>query len=173
MNHMLSKLLHSNHQLICPQEGFEAIDMEEWAMILDMDNERLPSVGDWVTVCHGLYKGDIGYVWSLENRQVQLLLVPHPPPLPGLVLHQGKGNGLAPTLNPTCLPERFCSTSLRTMASQNLRKQLTNRGGLSWVTCSSSLSNSEHSIFIQYHLPLSPCRALHSMSFKWLLTQIL
>jgi hypothetical protein len=173
MNHTLSKLLHSNHQLICPQEGFEAIDMEEWMMILDMDNERLPSVGDWVTVRRGLYKGDVGYVWSLENGQVHLLLVPLLPPLLGLVLHQGKGNGLAPAPNPTCLPKRFCSTSLRTTVSQNSRKRLTNRGGLSWVTCSSSHLNSEHFIFIQYCLPPSPCQALHSMSFKWLLTQIL
>jgi hypothetical protein len=84
MNCVLSKLLHSNHQLIHPQEGFEAIDMEEWMMILDMDDERLPSVGDWVTVHHGLYKGDIGYIWSLKTRQVHLLLVPHLPPPPGV-----------------------------------------------------------------------------------------
>jgi hypothetical protein len=57
MNPALSKLLHSNQQLIHPQEGFGVIDMAEWMMLLDMDDERYPSVGDWVTVRCGLYKG--------------------------------------------------------------------------------------------------------------------
>jgi hypothetical protein len=83
MNHALSKLLHSNHQLIRPQEGFGAIDMEEWIMTLDMFNERCPSVGNWVTVRRGLYKGDIGYIQAIENwGQVTLLLVPRLPAPP-------------------------------------------------------------------------------------------
>ena len=85
MNPALSKLLHSNHQLICPQEGFGAIDMKEWTMLLDMDDERYSSVGDWVTVRRGLYKGDVGYIRSVENwGQVTLLLVPRLPPPPGV-----------------------------------------------------------------------------------------
>jgi hypothetical protein len=32
MNHALSKLLHSNLQPFCPQEGFGVIDMAEWTM---------------------------------------------------------------------------------------------------------------------------------------------
>ena len=83
MNCALSKLLHSNHQLICPQEGFGAIVMEEWTMSLDMDDERHPTVGDWVTVHCGLYKGDVGYIWAIKNwGQVSLFLVlclPAPP----------------------------------------------------------------------------------------------
>ena len=67
MNPTLARLLHSNHQSIHPQEGFGAIDMEEWTMLLDMDDERYPSVGDWVTVCHELYKGDRGYIMSIKN----------------------------------------------------------------------------------------------------------
>ena len=67
MNHVLSKLLHSNLQLFRPQEGFGAINMAEWTMLLDMDDERYPSVGDWVTVRRGLYKGDVGYVQHIEN----------------------------------------------------------------------------------------------------------
>jgi ribosomal protein L24 len=83
MNRALSKLLHSNHQLIRPQEGFGAIDMEEWTMTLDMDDERHPPVGDWVTVRRGLYKGDVGYVSAIENwGQVSLLLVPRLPAPP-------------------------------------------------------------------------------------------
>src|SRR5882757_5043883 len=86
MNPTLAKLLHSNHQLIRPQEGFGTIDMEEWTMLLDMDGERYPSVGDWVTVRRGLYKGDVGYVMSIKNWvQVTLLLVPRLPPPPRAV----------------------------------------------------------------------------------------
>ena len=77
MNHALSKLLHSNPQLFCLQEGSGVINMAEWMMPLDMDNERYPSVGDWVTICRGLYKGDVGYVQHIENwGQITLLLVP-------------------------------------------------------------------------------------------------
>ena len=83
MNRALSKLLQSNHQLLRPQEGFGAIDMEEWIMTLDMVDERSPSVGDWVTVCHGLYKGDTGYVQGIENwGQITVLLVPRLPAPP-------------------------------------------------------------------------------------------
>ncbi|KAF8222995.1 hypothetical protein L208DRAFT_1319424, partial [Tricholoma matsutake] len=91
MNPMLSKLLHSNPQLIHPQEGFGAIDMEEWTMLLDMDDERYPSVGDWVTICHGLYKGDVGYIQSIENwGQITLLLVPRLPSPPMVGSSSGK-----------------------------------------------------------------------------------
>ena len=84
MNPTLSKLLHSNQQLIRPQEGFGAIDMAEWTMLLDMDDERYPSVGDWVTVHRGLYKVDVGYIRAVENwGQVNVLLVPHLPAPPG------------------------------------------------------------------------------------------
>ena len=83
MNRALSKLLQSNHQLLRPQEGFGAIDMEEWIMTLDMVDERSPSVGDWVTVRRGLYKGDTGYVQGIENwGQVTILLVPRLPAPP-------------------------------------------------------------------------------------------
>jgi hypothetical protein len=81
-------------------------------MLLDMDNERYPSVRDWVTVHHGLYKGDVGYIQFVENwGKVSLLLVPHLPPLPWLVLHLGKGNSLASALTPVCLPETCWSMS--------------------------------------------------------------
>ena len=109
MNRALAKLLHSNHQLIRPQEGFEAIDMEEWTMLLDMDDKRHPSVGDWVTVRCGLYKGDVGYIQFVKNwGKVGLLLVPR---LPWLVLHPGKGNSLASAPTPICLPGTCWSMS--------------------------------------------------------------
>jgi hypothetical protein len=65
--------------------------MKEWTMLLDMNDERYPSVGDWVTVHHGLYKGDVGYIQSVENwGQVTLLLVPHLPPPPRVGSSSGK-----------------------------------------------------------------------------------
>ena len=52
-------------------------------MTSDMVDERSPSVGDWVTVCHGLYKGDTGYVQGIKNwGQVSVLLVSHLPAPP-------------------------------------------------------------------------------------------
>ena len=52
-------------------------------MTLDMVNERCPSVGDWVAVHHGLYKGDMGYIQAIKNwGQVTILLVPHLPAPP-------------------------------------------------------------------------------------------
>ena len=86
MNHALSKLLDSNPQCFRLQEGFGATDMAEWMMLLDMDDERYPSVGDWVTVCCGLYKGNVGYVQHIENwGRITLLLVPRlsSPPVVG------------------------------------------------------------------------------------------
>ncbi|KAF8220644.1 hypothetical protein L208DRAFT_1332634 [Tricholoma matsutake] len=91
MNPVLSKWLHSNSQLICPEEGFGVIDMAEWTMLLDMDDERYPSVGDWVTIHCGLYKGDVGYVWSAKNwGQITLLLVPRLPSPPMVGSSSGK-----------------------------------------------------------------------------------
>jgi hypothetical protein len=91
MNPMLSKLLHPNQQLIRPQEGFGVIDMAEWMMLLDMDDERYPTAGDWVTVRRGLYKGDVGYIQSVENwGQITLLLVPRLPSPPIVGSSSGK-----------------------------------------------------------------------------------
>jgi len=53
---------------------------------------KFPSVGDWVTVHHGLYKGDVGSILSVENwGQVTLLLIPHPPPPPEVGPSSSKG----------------------------------------------------------------------------------
>ena len=51
MNRALSKLLQSNHQLLRPQEGFGAIDMEEWIMTLDMVDERRRALHSPTSLC--------------------------------------------------------------------------------------------------------------------------
>ena len=68
MNPQRSALLYSAANIIHPQDGVFGIDMEDWMKLLDMEySEKVSSVGDWVRVCSGLYKGDIGYVSSVEN----------------------------------------------------------------------------------------------------------
>jgi len=73
--------------------------------LLDMDSGiKFPSVGDCVTVRHGLYKRDVGYILSIKNwGQVTLLLIPCPPPPPEVGPSSGKGkrkwSGTCP--NPT------------------------------------------------------------------------
>jgi len=75
--------------------------MEEWMKLLDMDSGiKFPSVGDWVTVFHGLYKGDVGYVSSIKNwGQVTLILIPCPLPHPSSGKGKRKWSGTCP--NPT------------------------------------------------------------------------
>ena len=93
MNPALAKLLFSASNIVCPNDRLFLIDMEEWTKLLDMDSGiKFPSVGDWVTVCRGLYKGDVGYILSVENwGQVTLLLIPRPPPPPEVGPSSGKG----------------------------------------------------------------------------------
>jgi hypothetical protein len=169
MNPVLSKLLHSNQQLIRPQEGFGAIDMAEWTMLLDMDDERYPSVGDWVTVRCGLYKGDVGYVQSVENwGEVSLLLVPRLPPPPMVDSSSRKRKRSGTRTDP-----RLFTKEMQVGIAKNhdiTRIYESTKGlmarGLCSVASSSMVSKLEHSIVIQYRLPLSPCLVLHSTSFK-------
>jgi len=115
MNPTLAKLLFSAPNIVCPNDRLFSIDMEEWMKLLDMDSGiKFPSVGDWVTVRCGLYKGDVGYVLSVKNwGQVTLLLIPRPPPPPEVGPLSGKGkrkwSGTCP--NPTMLPGRSWTTS--------------------------------------------------------------
>lgn len=53
------------------------IELKDWIPLLTMEGSKeLPKVGDWVEVRKGIYKGDVGYVKSVESWGVQLLLVP-------------------------------------------------------------------------------------------------
>jgi len=68
MNPMLAKLLFSAPNIVCPNDRLFLIDVEEWMKLLDMDSGiKFPSIGDWVIVHHRLYKGDVGYIFSIKN----------------------------------------------------------------------------------------------------------
>jgi hypothetical protein len=86
MNNALSGLLKSVPGLIRTKTGVirDGIEFSDWTKLLIMrDYGSSPSVGDWVRVCRGWYKGDVGYVSSVENwGGVSLLLVPRLPPRP-------------------------------------------------------------------------------------------
>jgi len=48
----------------------EQVDFEDWTKVLsqhDSDTHSNLAVGDWVRVCKGTYKGDVGYVTAVEN----------------------------------------------------------------------------------------------------------
>jgi transcription antitermination factor NusG len=61
----------------------EQVDFADWTKVLSQHNSDANSnlaVGDWVQVCKGTYKGDVGYVAAVENwGGVSLLLVPRLP----------------------------------------------------------------------------------------------
>ena len=95
MNPALANLLFSAQNIIHPQDGFSGFDIKDWMKLLDMDyGGEFPSVEDWVRVCSGLYKGDIGYVSDIKNwGEISLLLVPHLP-LPDSLSRKRKQPGI-------------------------------------------------------------------------------
>jgi hypothetical protein len=49
---------------------WEQVDFADWTKVLSQHNSNANSnlaVGDWVRVCKGTYKGDVGYVAGVEN----------------------------------------------------------------------------------------------------------
>jgi hypothetical protein len=60
---------------------YQPIEFKDWVSMLTMhDSKGVPEVGKWVEVRRGIYKGDVGYIHSVEDWGVQLLLVPRLPP---------------------------------------------------------------------------------------------
>jgi transcription elongation factor len=60
----------------------QSIDPKDWVKMLSMSDKKLDvAIGQWVRVCKGIYKGDVGYVDTIENwGGVGVLLVPRLPP---------------------------------------------------------------------------------------------
>ena len=82
MNNDLMHHLTCTPGIICTQQTgpvHQQIDFEDWAKMLRMqDLMPILEVGQWVQMCKGTYKGDVGVVEHMENwGGVCLLLVPH------------------------------------------------------------------------------------------------
>jgi hypothetical protein len=62
----------------------ERITLNDYIPLLKPTNLhwQMPEVGKWVQVRRGIYKGDVGYVDSVDTWGVQLLLIPRLPPPP-------------------------------------------------------------------------------------------
>jgi len=66
--------------IICNRQGVvqQGVDTLDWMKLLKM---RTPSEivepKQWVRVCKGMYKGDIGFVISMESWGAEVLLIPH------------------------------------------------------------------------------------------------
>lgn len=54
----------------------ERVDSNDGLRLLNMQNASRVEVGKWVQVQRGIYKGDVGYITSVEGGRVQLLLIP-------------------------------------------------------------------------------------------------
>jgi hypothetical protein len=83
MNADLLALLKSSPSIFRPRDGIMGVKLGEWVSLLNLrHSEETPSAGGWVTICRGLYKGDVGYVSSVENwGKLEVLLLPRLPPL--------------------------------------------------------------------------------------------
>ena len=82
MNEHLVQLLRLMPGVVHRQAGIirEQIAFEDWMKVLSAHyaNTDDLNVGDWVCVCRGTYKGDVGYVTAIESwGGAKLLLVPH------------------------------------------------------------------------------------------------
>lgn len=70
----------------------EHIEFNDWKSLLTMHGFKdTPKVGEWVGIRKGSYKGDVGYVNTVDGLGIQLLLVPRlPAPQPSGTLHKRK-----------------------------------------------------------------------------------
>jgi hypothetical protein len=65
MNHELFSLLQITYEIVWGSYGisYEGIPEEEWEALLMMwEVHCQPSIGEWVQILKGSYKGDVAYV---------------------------------------------------------------------------------------------------------------
>ena len=56
----------------------EIVDPSYWVKLLTMhDPTAVVKAGQWIRVCYGAYKGNIGFVTGVETWGVQVLVIPH------------------------------------------------------------------------------------------------
>ena len=55
----------------------QLVDPPDWVKLLTMhDPTTVVKAGQWIWVCNGAYKGDIGFVMEVETWGVRVLVVP-------------------------------------------------------------------------------------------------
>jgi hypothetical protein len=81
MNCKLISLLKVTHGIVWDLQGisYQGIPEEEWKALLTMQEAHCqPSVGEWVRILKGSYKGDVAHVSALQEWQgISALLIPH------------------------------------------------------------------------------------------------
>ena len=73
-------LLHLTPGIIRKQSGVvhQIIDPSDWLKLLTMrDPMTAVKAGQWIRVCNGAYKGDLGFVKKVEAWGAKVLVVPH------------------------------------------------------------------------------------------------
>ena len=103
MNDRLQYLLRRTPGVILRDSGIiiDRIGITDRKSLLAMHSGEIPKVGKWVEIRKGVYKGDVGYVSSIENWGVEVLLVPHLPPLQSShVIHSNKRKHTSPPPSP-------------------------------------------------------------------------
>jgi hypothetical protein len=80
MNCELISLLKVTHGIVWDLQGisYQGIPEEEWEALLTMwEVHCQPSIGEWVQILKGSYKGDVAYVSALQEWQgISALLIP-------------------------------------------------------------------------------------------------
>ena len=56
----------------------QLVDPANWVKLLTMhDPTTVVKASQWIRVCNGAYKGDVGFVMEVETWGVQVLVIPH------------------------------------------------------------------------------------------------
>ena len=78
MNYSLLNLLKCMPGTQCQNLQYTHIPQEEWKNLLTIhDSDATPIIREWVLISHGLYKGDLAFISSMQDWQgVSVLLVP-------------------------------------------------------------------------------------------------
>jgi hypothetical protein len=76
----------------------EIIDPSDWVKLLTMqDPKTVVKASQWVRVCKGVYKGDLGFVTDVEAWGARVLVVPRlKPPTPQAASLKRKRNAIRP-----------------------------------------------------------------------------
>jgi ribosomal protein L24 len=54
----------------------QMIDLSDWVRLLTMEDPETVATGQWIRVCAGAYKGDLGFVTDVEAWGARVLVIP-------------------------------------------------------------------------------------------------